>query len=739
MSPHANKNPEKKNQVASESQSQSKADRKSSSHFVDNQHQSVTQKKVQEMADNSPQAAQLKSVQEIADNSTQTAPVQKKENNTGLPDNLKGGIENLSGISLDDVKVHRNSDKPSQLQAHAYAQGTDIHLGPGQEKHLPHEAWHVVQQKQGRVQPTKQLKGATNINDDSGLEKEADVMGARANTHLPKQFGDDPETKESNLIGSEAPVQAMMSVEAFQALTTLGESRKSIAVIDDAIREYHQFLLLPVDIDNQVANRQEKLRLINVIRQVTTAYINEKVRTDPTNPRIAPVRDFREDVLLEINQINGVVVSDFLINESIDDRPDDNATRLLILSIAKAPKSKNWVQHYLETTSDPQKIATMDGLYAQGDLVKILDQAFINGAGTDAILAFPKGNGLSANQRGIIKLFVDRVTDLGTLKKLSSQRFDIDVANIKGLEAGQPDADGTPIQAEVDWTLAGLKRAHGVMNLLPDGHAASNTRFASLKRYQDTSGWYNRGTSTVAIGYNDLNFEKPGRRTLSDKWNKKGQDVFEGKNYFDATVRHEVGHAVDHRHGFSDVYCLTGNGGGWLMYNGDGRGVVQEYLDLNNSALSNHPACLGMVKLEIAKLITATADMDAVKTEVIRMMNITSNAAGIPFNRTIVDNDPIFEDMQKANLQTPWKTSGGKVVGGRTFVYSNDNSVASYDSGARARQVSNYQFRASGEWFAEAYAAYYDPDQSPLGHGAALNSRDANTFTYIQTNVDVPL
>jgi hypothetical protein len=25
----------------------------------------------------------------------------------------------------------------------------DIHIGPGQEKHLAHEAWHTVQQKQG--------------------------------------------------------------------------------------------------------------------------------------------------------------------------------------------------------------------------------------------------------------------------------------------------------------------------------------------------------------------------------------------------------------------------------------------------------------------------------------------------------------------------------------------------------------------------------------------------------------
>ena len=107
-------------------------------------------------------------------------PVQKKENKTGLPMQLKTGIENLSGQSLDDVKVNFNSGKPAQLNAHAYAQGTDIHLGPGQEKHLPHEAWHVVQQKQGRVKPTMQMKGHVPVNDDAGLEKEADVMGEKA-------------------------------------------------------------------------------------------------------------------------------------------------------------------------------------------------------------------------------------------------------------------------------------------------------------------------------------------------------------------------------------------------------------------------------------------------------------------------------------------------------------------------------------------------------------------------------
>jgi hypothetical protein len=102
------------------------------------------------------------------------------QNHTGLPDALKSGVESLSGLSLDDVRVHYNSPKPVQLQALAYTQGTDIHVAPGQERHLPHEAWHVVQQAQGRVRPTMKMMDGIKVNDDSGLEHEADVMGVKA-------------------------------------------------------------------------------------------------------------------------------------------------------------------------------------------------------------------------------------------------------------------------------------------------------------------------------------------------------------------------------------------------------------------------------------------------------------------------------------------------------------------------------------------------------------------------------
>jgi len=126
------------------------------------------------------QVAQLQAKRDSKMSSAHPHVVQREENKTGLPDGLKSGMESISGFSLDDVKVYRNSDKPAQLQAYAYAQGTNIHLGPGQEKHLPHELGHVVQQKQGRVKATTQLKGTVSINDNDGLETEADLLGNKA-------------------------------------------------------------------------------------------------------------------------------------------------------------------------------------------------------------------------------------------------------------------------------------------------------------------------------------------------------------------------------------------------------------------------------------------------------------------------------------------------------------------------------------------------------------------------------
>ena len=140
MNTNADKTQENKSQSVAAANPQIQHGGESAFAFVDHRPEAVAQRKRQDMANNSPRAMQFKALQDMANNSaqaTQTTQLQsmtdnasiqqpnihKKENNTGLPDNLKTGMENLSGVSLDDVQVHRNSDKPAQVQAHAYAQG----------------------------------------------------------------------------------------------------------------------------------------------------------------------------------------------------------------------------------------------------------------------------------------------------------------------------------------------------------------------------------------------------------------------------------------------------------------------------------------------------------------------------------------------------------------------------------------------------------------------------------------
>jgi len=254
MNTHVDKSQEHKNQSMTNAVSQKQNNSESTFQFVDNRPEVIAQAKLQKMANNSPETKQVAQLQTMANNYAvyQQQPIQKKttpessqrENKTGLPDKLKKGIENLSGYSMDDVRVHRNSDKPTQLQAYAYAQGTDIHLGPGQEKHLPHEAWHVVQQKQGRVKPTMQMKGKVHVNDDVGLEKEADVMGARA-----LQVKASNEDRLANI-----PQSGLSSI--FQLAKTVG---RHTALADGNIRDltWNSVATFSMDNDINIVNGDE--------------------------------------------------------------------------------------------------------------------------------------------------------------------------------------------------------------------------------------------------------------------------------------------------------------------------------------------------------------------------------------------------------------------------------------------------------------------------------------------------
>lgn len=121
----------------------------------------------------------------------QTAPGQAKKptpNRTGIPTQMKLDFEHRSGLSFDDVRVHYHSDKPARIGALAYTCGNQVHVGPGQERHLKHELGHVIQQKLGVVKPTTKINNIP-INDDPSLEHLASSTWIQTVVHTPSNIG----------------------------------------------------------------------------------------------------------------------------------------------------------------------------------------------------------------------------------------------------------------------------------------------------------------------------------------------------------------------------------------------------------------------------------------------------------------------------------------------------------------------------------------------------------------------
>lgn len=114
--------------------------------------------------------------------------LQMKAGSGKMPESVQAKMEGAFGHDFSNVKIHANSSKASEVGALAYTQGSDLHFAPGQynpgsksgQELLGHELTHVIQQSQGRVKPTMQLSESVSVNDDPGLESEADVMGKKA-------------------------------------------------------------------------------------------------------------------------------------------------------------------------------------------------------------------------------------------------------------------------------------------------------------------------------------------------------------------------------------------------------------------------------------------------------------------------------------------------------------------------------------------------------------------------------
>jgi hypothetical protein len=99
---------------------------------------------------------------------------------------LQHDMERSFGADFSSVRIHEGG-AAGALGARAFTRGESIHVAPGElnpsspdsRSLIGHELAHVVQQRAGRV-ATPQGFGGLGINDDAGLEAEADRAGDRA-------------------------------------------------------------------------------------------------------------------------------------------------------------------------------------------------------------------------------------------------------------------------------------------------------------------------------------------------------------------------------------------------------------------------------------------------------------------------------------------------------------------------------------------------------------------------------
>ncbi|MEL6535750.1 MAG: DUF4157 domain-containing protein [Bacteroidota bacterium] len=172
-------------------------------------------------------------------------------NRTGLPDGLKAKMEGTFGTRLDNVRVNKNSSFPAKVGAIATTQGNRIDFAPGHynphtaqgQKLIGHEAWHTVQQAQGRVKPTLQMKTGHMVNDSSQLEAEADRMGERV-VHAPATGEQPPVVSDSYPGNTQGPIQRTaigFEVQMLKSKITLGTPPSEVKGAQDLTADYPWF------------------------------------------------------------------------------------------------------------------------------------------------------------------------------------------------------------------------------------------------------------------------------------------------------------------------------------------------------------------------------------------------------------------------------------------------------------------------------------------------------------------
>jgi hypothetical protein len=200
---------------------------------------------------------------------------------------------------------------------------------------------------------------------------------------------------------------------------------------------------------------------------------------------------------------------------------------------------------------------------------------------------------------------------------------------------------------------------------------------------------------------------------------------------FNATLRHEIGHAVDAQLNVMDTWGRQETAGGWTKY--DSWTAWVDAIIAAGGGMKYGSATLN------AQYRQAMIDAVSAKTKLTFSAALTAKGLTPPASDP---GGPVSAVWQPSFWSgQPWYDQSWKTQGTRNFQcsYGGENTLFSFIAAAHDnKKVTAYQWRAPGEWFAECYQVYYSETESGPGTpvGGRLRARDPDAAQMISQVCD---
>lgn len=323
-------------------------------------------------------------------------------------------------------------------------------------------------------------------------------------------------------------------------------------------------------------------------------------------------------------------------------------------------------------------------------------------------------------------------SDLDALESVMEARFNLDMSSwfLPRLLLGVGE----------NWDADGLRRLWVMFEQLPPDHLENNEKLDLFLREStdDGSGFYQEGLRAGVVSYSDVTERGSYGRIMVPDGAGGTQDVglHSDVNLFSTVVRHEVGHAVDADIGASAEggYARTAaSAGQWQTYSSAGA-FVDAIISAGGGMGGHGYADEEAYERAMRKAVSDEKDFTQALADVDD--SVAAPGAGV--------TGPVTAVLDKTRWhadESPWyRNADRQDVGGRMWQRPyGSGEYASFVKSARVDHgVSAYQFRAPGEWFAEAYAAYYSDHDGRAGNpvGTNLRTRDTATADWFDAQVD---